>query len=72
MIHEGSWVKVNIKSDDECFGILGKYNGQLMKVVKAKRIRGDVYYELEGAVSSKGIPYAFTDDILDVQEGLLG
>lgn len=55
----GDKVTVKVPEDDECFAILEKYNGREM-VISRKSLRGSQsYYELEGAVSDRGIPYAF-------------
>jgi len=68
MIVEGMWVKVKIKEDDACYNMLKKYNGKLMKVIKAKKIKSEYYYELDGAVSPKGLPYSFSEDMLIAQD----
>lgn len=54
-----SIVRVKVGEKDECFGIIGKYNGREMAVSRKRTICNCSYYELEGAVSEKGIPYTF-------------
>jgi hypothetical protein len=65
-LNVGTDCVVNVpKMDVENFAILGKYNGQAMKVAKKVLLgNGLPYFELEGAVSDKGIPYAFVREWL--------
>ena len=49
------------KEDAVNFGMLNKYDGEIMKVSRKKPLgsANTPYFELDGAVSDKGIPYAF-------------
>lgn len=65
-LNVGTDCVVNVpKMDFENYAILGKYNGKAMKVTKKVLLgNGLPYFELEGAVSDKGIPYAFVREWL--------
>ena len=62
---EGSTVIVKVGEKDDCFGVIGKYNGREMTVSRKRTICNCSYYELEGAVSEKGIPYTFLSTHLE-------
>jgi len=64
-IVKGDMVMVSIPiSERKVHTPVAKYNGQVMVVSKrVSRLNGmKVYYELEGAESEYGIPYAFAKE----------
>lgn len=63
---EADKVIVKVGEKDECFGIIGKYNGREMMISRKRTICNCSYYELEGAVSEMGIPYTFLPTHLEV------
>ena len=65
MIKKGHRVMVVLPEDArKANPMLTKYNGQEMKVVKKVLHGTRYYYELEGAESEYGIPYAFCTEWL--------
>ena len=71
MFLEGENVFVNIEPA-ELAGSVMKYSGKTMRVRAVKTVKGAGkatyhYYELEGAESEHGVPFAFVSDWLKRQ-----
>lgn len=65
-LNVGAECVVNVPKIDENYAVLGKFNGKAFTVVKKVPLGRNAvpYFELKGAVSDKGIPYAFVREWL--------